>query len=273
MARKRMIDPTIWDDEDVGLLSDGAFRVFIACISNADDDGRLQASPSTVKRYAFGFKDRVTTAQVENLLQEIAGRLRSFCRYTVEGKHYIQLLRWNDYQTVEKHKDSIYPPPEEADDTPIRGTIGEQSGTTTPPVGEQSARKKEEKEGTKKEGKKVAPLPLRVEYYPKVSMTEEEHGKLMAEFGEALTSSKIEALGLYKASTGKKYASDYMTILSWDRRDKEKSGGNAPHQEAIPGDDEIAKEWEKCKKLTERAIASGKYDDTDKLQPMATLDV
>lgn len=53
-----------------------------------------------------------------------------------------------------------------------------------------------------------------------VSMTEEEHQKLIEQFGEQGTTEKIESLNLYKGSTGKKYKSDYMTILSWDRKEK-----------------------------------------------------
>lgn len=53
-----------------------------------------------------------------------------------------------------------------------------------------------------------------------VTMTEEEYKKLIDQFGEPLTLDHIEKLNLYKGSTGKKYKSDYMTILNWSRKDK-----------------------------------------------------
>ncbi|MDD4111339.1 MAG: DUF4373 domain-containing protein [Clostridia bacterium] len=53
-----------------------------------------------------------------------------------------------------------------------------------------------------------------------VKMTEEEYKKLVNDFGELKTIEKIEDLSLYKGSTGKKYTSDYLTILSWDRKNK-----------------------------------------------------
>jgi hypothetical protein len=51
-----------------------------------------------------------------------------------------------------------------------------------------------------------------------VSMLPEEHEKLIQEFGEQGTVERIEKLSLYKGSTGKKYKNDYLTILSWERR-------------------------------------------------------
>ena len=57
-----------------------------------------------------------------------------------------------------------------------------------------------------------------------VSLTYEEHKKLVDKFGEADTKRMIEILDNYKGSNGKKYRSDYRAILSWvtDRLNKEK---------------------------------------------------
>jgi DNA replication protein DnaD len=56
-----------------------------------------------------------------------------------------------------------------------------------------------------------------------VSMTQSEYEKLINEFGEEGTKERIERLSLYKGSTGKKYKDDYLTILSWARKEKKKS--------------------------------------------------
>jgi DNA replication protein DnaD len=53
-----------------------------------------------------------------------------------------------------------------------------------------------------------------------VSLTLEEYQKLLEEFGEQGTADRIEKLNLYKGSTGKKYKSDYLTILNWERKNK-----------------------------------------------------
>jgi gas vesicle protein len=59
-----------------------------------------------------------------------------------------------------------------------------------------------------------------------VSMTQEEYKKLIEQFGEENANERIETLNLYKGSTGKKYKSDYLTILNWARNEKKNIGGN-----------------------------------------------
>jgi len=114
-----MISPEIWSDVDVGSLSDGAFRVFIACISNADDHGKLECSAIRMRGIAFGFRS-VSVAKVESYLQEIASKLRGFHRYEVDGRQYVKLLNWNRYQTIrsDKLQVSTIPDPVITEDRP-----------------------------------------------------------------------------------------------------------------------------------------------------------
>lgn len=60
-----------------------------------------------------------------------------------------------------------------------------------------------------------------------VNLTEDEHTKLIKNFGKPYTEKAIELLNNYKASNGKKYKSDYHAILSWVM-DKVKGNGTAP---------------------------------------------
>lgn len=48
-----------------------------------------------------------------------------------------------------------------------------------------------------------------------VSMTQDEHQKLLDEFGLVATNKMIETLNNYKGATGKKYKSDYLAIKNW----------------------------------------------------------
>jgi len=74
------------------------------------------------------------------------------------------------------------------------------------------------------------------EYATDVTLTVEEYDKLIERFGEQKTKDKIETLSLYKRSKGKKYASDYATILNWDRRDeKDKNEPIMPKKRFEPG--------------------------------------
>lgn len=70
-----------------------------------------------------------------------------------------------------------------------------------------------------------------------VVMTEEEYSKLITQYGEAFIKEKIIDLNLWKGSKGKKTKSDYMTIISWIRRDGKgaQHGSNAGNNKQTSG--------------------------------------
>lgn len=71
--------------------------------------------------------------------------------------------------------------------------------------------------------------PERQKYgqFQNVLLTENEHARLVAQFGEEKTASMIERLDGYIASKGVKYKSHYATMLNWERMDKEKEQAQA----------------------------------------------
>jgi hypothetical protein len=129
-----MIDPAIWADEDVGCLSHGAFRLFIGCISNADDDGKLEASARRLRGIVFSFSDDVTVSDVEGWLGELGDTIRSFHRYTVEGKEYVKLLKWHQWQTIKKPQPSPIPDPKNINELLGSESVENQGGTDGEPV-------------------------------------------------------------------------------------------------------------------------------------------
>ncbi len=66
--------------------------------------------------------------------------------------------------------------------------------------------------------------PVKIQYADCVSMTEAEYQALIDRFGEDEATAWINRLNLWKASKGKRTASDYHTILKWDLTEKEKQG-------------------------------------------------
>jgi hypothetical protein len=58
-------------------------------------------------------------------------------------------------------------------------------------------------------------------------LAEDEYKKLIEKLGENKTKEMIKRLNLYKGSTGKKYASDYMTILNWVNKESKKQTNNS----------------------------------------------
>lgn len=131
MARKRMIDPAIWEDDDVGTLSLGAFKLFVALISNADDEGRLEYTCRRLRGIAFRFDYSITPDDVENYLGEILDNLRSVTTYTRNGKQYIALLKWLTYQSISHPTASKLPPPLPEDSRNAPRVIPETSRSTT----------------------------------------------------------------------------------------------------------------------------------------------
>ena len=71
---------------------------------------------------------------------------------------------------------------------------------------------KEEKKEKPKAKKTAEPKTAYAEY---VTMTDKEHEKLLADFGEDATGKMIAVLDNYKGSSGKSYKSDYRAILVW----------------------------------------------------------
>jgi hypothetical protein len=106
MARKRMIDPNIWEDPDFASLTLEARILFIGMISNADDEGYLRGHAGSIKRLVFGFDD-ITTDATQLLIKEIADTLHSVHIYESAGQTYIHLSNWFKYQ--KQQKDRIVP--------------------------------------------------------------------------------------------------------------------------------------------------------------------
>lgn len=124
MPRKRMVDPQLWDDEDVGRLTLAARLLWIALFSLADDEGRGKASAARLARAVFGFDADVDAKRLTGLLAEITAVMpaTSVCFYVVAGKEYYALLNWDDYQRVDHPTPSKIPPPP-ATTAPILASI------------------------------------------------------------------------------------------------------------------------------------------------------
>lgn len=129
MAKRRMIDPSIWNDPDVGELSGDEFKLFVGLFSNADDEGRIELDCRQLKHLIFGYCDRATSVDVAGWLFEICERLHSVTRYKVGGKEYLAFLNWKEYQNIPKDKfvASKLPAPPDAECVPD-GTSNKEGG-------------------------------------------------------------------------------------------------------------------------------------------------
>lgn len=121
---RRMINPEIWFNEKVTTLPDAGRLLFIGIFSNADNEGRLKASPKYLKGHIFPYDDDKTLDQVKQLRDQCA-ELGLVRLYSKNGQEYLDLPGWYEHQSIRKdrYKKSELPSPEEADDTSTPTTL------------------------------------------------------------------------------------------------------------------------------------------------------
>ena len=110
MARKRTIEPGIWESSTFERLPCGNARLlWVGLISQADDDGRLRGSPELLRSIIFRFDKKVKTAHVEEWLQLLQAN-GNIIRYSIEANQFIELTNWGKYQKLKYKSASQFPP-------------------------------------------------------------------------------------------------------------------------------------------------------------------
>ncbi len=108
MARKRMIDPNIWQSEDFSKLSTLGKLVFIGLFSLADDEGRGRCNPVFLKSTLFPYEEGIRSADIDKTLSEISSNM-SVVFYSCDGSNYYSLLSWNTFQKIDRPTTSKIP--------------------------------------------------------------------------------------------------------------------------------------------------------------------
>lgn len=107
----RIIKESIHTSEDVNMMTDFQFRLWVSLITYVDDFGRGDARPAIIKGSCFPLRDRITNKDVEAALRALAG-IGCVSLYEVDGKPYLYFPTWESHQTVRNQK-SKYPAPAE----------------------------------------------------------------------------------------------------------------------------------------------------------------
>jgi len=140
MARKRMIDPSIWFNEDLKRFSYLQRLLYIGLFSNADDEGRLRGSATYLKSLIFPY-DRLKPTIIYNTLKDMnkAGLIEY---YKVNDEWYIQHPNWRKHQYIDKARASMLPPSPTrslpAADSSALNTIQQQQKTTEQNITQQN---------------------------------------------------------------------------------------------------------------------------------------
>lgn len=173
MARRRMIDPNLWQSEDVAKLTVRQRLLLIGLFSNSDDHGRGRAKASYVRSTIFPYDD-LTIADIEVDLQEIA-KFISIVFYEVDGNSYYSFANWEKWQTVQKPQHSLIPDPVENDSILSQESVQNDSRLKERKGKE---RKVEEVEVNAREGKNIPPRPQH--NYSLCKIFEQNFGRLLS---------------------------------------------------------------------------------------------
>lgn len=106
---RRMIDSGMWSNENFAALPAMARLLQIGIINHADDQGRIKAHPAYLRSQIFPYDD-VGIDDVQKWLQLITKNGTAII-YEVDGKDYLQLVKWWDYQSLQYASPSEYPAP------------------------------------------------------------------------------------------------------------------------------------------------------------------
>ncbi len=138
MARKRMIDPEFWSDEEVGQWSFAARLFYIALWNFSDDEGRFKAHNALLKSQIFPYDSKISINKLKN---ELGNKIQWYCDEET-GSQYGFVRNFLKYQKIDKPYPSKLPPPPEVEIAEHSPNI---QGTVVPKIKEEKRKEEEEK--------------------------------------------------------------------------------------------------------------------------------
>lgn len=97
MARARNIKPGFFESEDPAKVGFAQRLLWIALWTLADREGWLEDRPAQIRKYAFGFDEEVTAAQVDQWLAELH-KAQLIHRQEFDGKKLVYILKFKKHQ-------------------------------------------------------------------------------------------------------------------------------------------------------------------------------
>jgi hypothetical protein len=180
---------------------------------NCDDYGTMDARPSILISKCFPLKIKaISEANIEKWVQELAsaGLIQL---YMNDGRRYLYLSKWEKHQQIRAHK-SKNPKPVDEGSILISDDINRNHLQANAPVIQSNPNPNPIRNPNPIQAR-VHAQGVKVSLADNVTMTEDEHQKLISEHGQEATDTMIAILDNYKGSSGKTYKNDYKAILSW----------------------------------------------------------
>ncbi len=135
MSKQRFIWPSIWVSENFLELNFRQRLLFIGMFSLADDEGRIKASPISIKAAVFPV-DNVSLEEIKSDLQ-VLYKTGCILLYKVNSEIFASIVKWDIYQHPKYKVASKIPPPgNETDLLSIIPSTGEVLLPIIPSTGE-----------------------------------------------------------------------------------------------------------------------------------------
>jgi len=126
MARIRTIKPEFSQSESMGRISRDARLLFILLWTMCDDQGRTRAASRMLASTLFPYDDDAFTS-IDKWLGELE-RERCIVRYVVDGSAYLQVLKWEKHQKIDRPSRSKFPGVSDSGDSANTGSYDEDDG-------------------------------------------------------------------------------------------------------------------------------------------------
>lgn len=109
---RRMFDSRLWANYRFGQMPLMARMLLLGIINHADDQGRMMARPIYLRTEIFRYDTDITDDKVSECLKLIEAN-GTIELYESDGKEYLQLKNWWDYQSLQFAAPSNMPRPKE----------------------------------------------------------------------------------------------------------------------------------------------------------------
>ena len=107
MARRRMVDPDIWEDEKINSLDFAGRLFFIGLITQANDYGKLRGNEKLLKARIFPYDDKI---DIKKYLQQLS-KLGIILIYQINDETFIKIKNWGRHQTLTYKGKDTFPEP------------------------------------------------------------------------------------------------------------------------------------------------------------------
>lgn len=122
MARRRMLDPSFFDDTDVSKLTRDERLFLLGCIRNADDEGRLNGHPAYLKAEIFMYDEDINLDRMHQLKESTLEKMKNWRSdnlwrlnpYRNSDQDYLHFPNWYQQQRPSHPTPSKLPTPPEA---------------------------------------------------------------------------------------------------------------------------------------------------------------